>query len=383
MWTRGLLVGAALAACTGTSQPVAPGPDFARAPASGLDGPSGPERPERLERLERPGGPILTVTPRVRSELASWPGALAWSPDGARVIVGDDSGAAWSVEASQGAPVRELGRLAHRVTAIAATNTHIAVAASTSLRVWGPNDAKGRELSGHEDMILDLGFVGEALLAVDLRDVLRRWDLESDVAVTTTVPTLHAISLALAPDGRALAIGGHGEVTLIEVPGGGQRFTLAMPRCSEAPTDLLCAEWRSVRIEEFALERGGHPSTYWTDSPNWQVSDLAFSADGTRLALGRADGVAVVVDAVQGRALGRFAAGVDKRAVVALTRDGGTLAIGDADGRIGLWEVASGRELRVVHEPGEVVGSLAFSPDDSALAAGGPGRRVTIWTLGR
>lgn len=351
-----------------------------------MAGPSGPE-PARTDVGEPApplsGAPIRTVTLRRRITQDSHLGALAWSPDGSRLVIGDDAGMARIVDASTGEPVRELGRLAHRVTAIALANDRVAVAGSTDLRVWAlANADAGRELPGHEDLILDVGFVGAELLSVDLRNVLRRWDRGGGV-VTTAVPTLQALALALAPGGETLAIGGYGEVSLIAVASGVRRFKLEMPRCSEAPADLLCAQWRPVEIKEFPIEPGESPSFYTVDSPNWLISDLAFSADGARLALGRADGVAVVVDAATGLPIARFAAGVDRRAAVALTRDGATLAIGDSDGWIAVWDVGAGREIRVTHEPGEVVGSLAFAPDDTALAAGGPGRALTIWALGR
>lgn len=367
---RGVALAAVFMACTSTSAPVVPGPAGAQARAS-EPAPSGS------------GAPVRTVTLRQRVSLASGPEALAWSHDGTRVVIGDDAGAARIVDAGTGATVQALGPFARRVTAIAASRSRVAVAASTELRTWTlANGGPGRELSGHEDLIVDLGFVGEALLAVDLRDTLRRWD-PGGGAVVTAVPTLHALSLALAPGGETLAIGGYGEVSLIEVGSGVRRFKLGMPRCSEAPADPLCAEWRTVQIEEFPAEPGGRPGFYTTESPNWQVSDIVFSADGTRLAFGRADGVAVVVDAATGEPIARFAAGVDRRAVVALTRDGGTLAIGDQDGWIAVWDVGARREIRVAQGPGEGVGCLAFSPDDSALAVCGPGHSLTIWAIGR
>ena len=383
MWTR-VISAAMLVACTSTSQHAAPGP------ARQVDAEVAPSEPVVTAERVRSASPVQSgavkaVTLRLRVPLASWPGALGWSPDGARLVVGDDRGAAQIQDARTGVLVHDLGQFPARVTAIAVSEARVAVAGSKDLRVWAAaTGAIERELQLHEDLILDLRLAGEDLLAVDLRNALRRWDLRSGGAATIAVPTLHAISLAIAPNGGALAMGGYGSVELIDVPAGTPRFKRMMSDCRKAPTDLLCVAWREVEIREFPLEgETASSSTYKTMSPNWHVTDLAFSADGTRLALGRSDGVAVVLDAATGEALARFAGGVDKHAAVALTAGGETLAIGDRDGAIAVWDLASRRELRVTHEPGQIVGSLAFSPDDTALAAGGPGQSVTIWDLVR
>jgi len=367
---------AMLVACTSTSPSAVPGVTRQVDAEAVADQPAGRALPGR-------SGIVTAATLRVRIPLASWPEALAWAPDGARLVVSDSGGAAQIRDARTGAVVHELGGFTGRITAIAASEARVAVADAKLVRVWAAaTGALERELKGHEDLLLDLGFVGDALLAVDLRDALRRWDVRGGKATTIAVPTLHAISLAIAPDGGALAIGGYGNVELIDVPGGSRRFKLEMPRCSAGAKDLLCAEWREVEMTEFPIDGEGGGS-YKTTGPDWLVTDLAFSADGTRLALGRTDGIAVVVDVARGEPIARFAAGEGKHAAVALTADGATLALGDRDGWIALWDVAARRELRVTHEPGHIVGSLAFSPDDTALAAGGPGQVVTIWDLER
>ncbi len=371
-WIRGTAAAAAatVVACTSTSQPVrGPAPEAARAPNE-------PTRPM--------AGAAAAVTLRLRITLPTAPEAVVWSPDGARLVIGDDRGAVQIWDASTGLPVHDLGRFPARVTAIAVSEARVAVAGSKALRVWAAaTGALEREWQDHEELTLDLRFVGEALLAVDLRNMLLRWDLRGGQARKLEVPTLHALALAIEPNGAGLAIGGYGTVELIDVPGGARRFKLEMPNCSTTPKDLLCAEWREVEIEEFPSEAGESRMTYKAMQPNWYVSGLAFSADGTRLALGRADGIAVVIDVATGKPIARFDAGHGERAAVALTADGETLAIGDHDGYVAVWDLASRREIRVVHEPDQSVGSLAFSADDTALAAGGPGASVTIWNLGR
>lgn len=361
------------------AEPVPPAPTVATpdpAPAAALI-----PAPPQVQR-----GPVKAVALRLRLPHATSLGELAWAPDGAHLATGDDDGAVRIWDARSDRPTRELARHERRISALAYApdGTRLAVAGLTDLRVWDPHTgALVQRLPGHGDIIADLRFVGAELHAVDLRNSLRRWDVASGrVLADLEVPTIHSISLAIAPGATALALGGYGALELLDLPARSARFKLQMPRCDQHPEDLLCARWKSRRVEEFGHE-GGSPSTYKEDSPHWFVQDLAFSADGALLLAGRADGVAALIDTATGKPLARLVIGDDHHAAVALTPDGATAALANRDGQISLWDLATQRELPVTHEPGQIVASLAFSPDARTLAAAGPGPGVTIWDLTR
>lgn len=359
--------------------------------------PGGPPRPppplptaaepaQPLPSVQVQHGPVKAASLRFVLPHTTWLGEVAWAPDGAYLATGDDEGVVRIWDTRTGQPVRELARHERRISALAyaANGERLAVAGLTDLRVWDTRSgALLHRLPGHADIIGDLRFVGEELHAVDLRNALRRWDVASgrELAVLE-VPTIHSLSVAIAPGATALALGGYGELLLLDLPGRSSRFKLSMPRCDQHPDDLLCARWKSRRYEEFGHE-GGDPSTYKQDSPQWYVQDLAFSGDGRLLLAGRADGVAILVDAAAGTPLARFVIGDDDAAAVALTPDGATAALANRDGVLALWDVAARRELPVTHEPGLLIAGLAFSPDATALAAAGPGQVVTIWDLAR
>ena len=361
------------------AEPVPPAPTIATPDPTPAAAPI--PTPAQVQR-----GPVRAVALRLRLPHATLIGELAWAPDGAHLATGDDDGAVRIWDARSDRPTRELDRHERRISALAYApdGTRLAVAGLTDLRVWDPHTgALVQRLPGHGDIIVDLRFVGAELHAVDLRNSLRRWDVASGrVLADLEVPTIHSISLAIAPGATALALGGYVALELLDLPARSSLFKLQMPRCDQHPEDLLCARWKSRRVEEFGHE-GGSPSTYKEDSPHWFVQDLAFSADGALLLAGRADGVAILIDTATGKPLARLVIGDDHHAAVALTPDGATAALANRDGQISLWDLATRRELPVTHEPGQIVASLAFSPDAKTLAAAGPGPGVTLWDLTR
>lgn len=381
---RRLALVASLAACQATppdrppSEPRPDAPVAAEAPASPAS------RPPIAVAVAR--GRVTAARQRARIPHASWLGALAWSPDAARLATGDDDAHARVLDARTGAALRELPDHERRVSALAWSpdGARLAVAALTDLRVWDPDTGTLlHRLRGHGDIIVDLRVVGDVLHAVDLRGALKRWDLRTGAALASLeVPTLHKLSLAIAPSADLLAMGGYGDLELLDLATNKLRFKLDSPRCDGEAPDLMCAAWTRTRVEEFGHE-GSPPSSHEEERPRWYVQSLAFSADASRLLIGRADGVAVLVDAVAGRPIARITSAADDGVAVALSPDGAAAALASRDGHVLLYDVASKATLAVTHEPGQVFAAVAFAPDAAALAAGGPGQAVTIWDLAR
>jgi WD40 repeat protein len=109
-----------------------------------------------------------------------------------------------------------------------------------------------------------------------------------------------------------------------------------------------------------------------------EVSSLAFSPDGTRVAAPGPGFSVLLWDVASGKELRRFAGHHSDVNSVALSPDGKLLATGSDDTTLRFWDVESGRELHEIQERDSGFHSLAFSSDGKTLAATGAGDTVHL-----
>jgi WD40 repeat protein len=110
-------------------------------------------------------------------------------------------------------------------------------------------------------------------------------------------------------------------------------------------------------VTDFLVAKGG-------------VYSLAFSPDGTRLAVAAGDGRARVWDATNGRLFGALGERGKPVSSLSFNRTGQVLAsAAGAEGRVLLWDTATGRLMKDLGQIGLVVLSVALSPDGDRLVA--------------
>jgi WD40 repeat protein/DNA-binding SARP family transcriptional activator len=124
---------------------------------------------------------------------------------------------------------------------------------------------------------------------------------------------------------------------------------------------------------------------------------LHFSPDGATLYSGSSDGSVIVWDVRGDRRLGRpfrfdpvaaGGAGMHKPArnastAVAVSPDGSLFATSPAPGRVTLWRARDQAIVGELRGPSAYVDSLAWSHDGRLLAAGGDARRTVVWSIPR
>ena len=199
-------------------------------------------------------------------------------------------------------------------------------------------------LEGHSQRVLDVTFSAQgALLVSSGQDMhIRVWDVsKAQEAHTFRMRSVDMADVDISVDRNILASG-------------------------EAIWDL--ASFREIRV----IERG-------TQIPAF----VAFSPDGSMLALGRFDQDITLWNVSSGQPVFTFAEQEEKRnKELEFSPDGTLLAAGVIDGTIRMYDVASGEIVRILHYRGETdIHDIAFSPDGNYLASVGRVSSAQLWEV--
>jgi WD40 repeat protein/ferric-dicitrate binding protein FerR (iron transport regulator) len=202
---------------------------------------------------------------------------------------------------------------------------------------------------------------------------------------------------AFSPDGGLFAAtAGDGAMKLWDVAARRMRTALPMPLPGAVAVAIsadgrnlaaACPDKAAKLVRVFVWDAAsGEQRAAFVGPPD--VSALAFSPDGRRLAVGGADGkhgpdfvlwdlAANTQEAVPPQAVpqGNKWHGV---ASLAFSPDGGILALGGRDGVVRLIDMAGGRETALLRGHTDAVICAAFSPDGATLATGGKGKDPTV-----
>jgi WD40 repeat protein len=214
---------------------------------------------------------------------------------------------------------------------------------------------------------------------------VRVWNPDNGQDVRGFEVTLPTISGTLAANGRRLAVSRSGSLMLVDIPGGPMLTTVDI---APAPFTLLtlspdgrmaawCPDSKSVQVcDTSASARATFAAT--------EVSCLAFSPDGSRLAVARRErdtGVVEIWDNRTGGIASALRGPVDRFLSVAFSSDGRRLAAGGADKSVIVWDLDAGKELFTFRGHLAPISTVAFNPDGTRLASGGSDGTVRIWDV--
>jgi hypothetical protein len=151
-------------------------------------------------------------------------------------------------------------------------------------------------------------------------------------------------ALALTSDGQQIGVGTTGGQVMLWSVGEGEQAAPAL------------------------LERKG---TY--------VRGVAFSPDGSRLAVVRGREAVALIDVLGWRLQRRVSVGTPPYHVVAFSPDSKTVAAGCGNGAVEMWDAVTGDELDALKGHAGLLLAMAFAPDSHMLATASADMLVRVW----
>jgi WD40 repeat protein len=319
----------------------------------------------------------------------TWMNALAVSPDGAHVAIGDANGSLSIWRASDASLERRI-QAQYAVTNLSYASDGTRIFASiggTSVYVFPVNGSASTLLLspiGDTSRVAASPAGGALFVATDWALILANETgqaLRSDVQQGPLVR-----DVGFSPDGNRLAIGGDFGLVVRAVPAGTiveapdwSQFAQTYNGVAFSPDATRLATAEQSGVVHLWSTSAWQTTSVVATATNW-AQRVAFSPDGTLLAAAGAQGLDEVYRVATGAEV-RFLGYSDEMSSVAFSPDGTLIATGsDGTSKLGILKVSDWSDVRRIDGAHTTVADLAFSPDDQIVASTGDAR-ITVWQV--
>ena len=319
--------------------------------------------------------------------------AISFSPDGKFFVSGGEDGAILLWNAETGEEVRRFSGHGKNVKSVAFRPPDGEFLATGSedgkIELWQVDTGERvRTISARSGRIECVAFSPDGkLLSGAGFGVVQIWNV-------TTGEEVHKLeghngwvpAVAFSPDGKLLATGGYpGEIKLWNVESGEALRTLtgrfSTVLCLSFSPDgkiLASGNWEQT-VQLWEVETGKELRTLAGHSGT--VQSVAFSPDGKQLASAGDMAMVKLWDAISGQEVRTLAGHSAPVLSLALSADGRRLASGNLDATVKVWDLTSGRQLESFSDHSDTVWSVAFSSDAKMLASASYDKTVVVWDV--
>lgn len=353
---------------------------------------AGTDRSLRIGDVQSPGSDSL---------LAQLPQPVVWAdfvPGKEAVVAVTDDQAAHQIDLVSGEVMRFVGSAgggAHTAAISQDGSLLVALSLADELTVWDLNKTpETRLLEPAGAAVRSLGMLADMPVAIGLAgDRLIAWDLMTGRRLAMEALSRRADTMALAANGRALAIADDRQVMRYDLVGGqwsavGEAFAAPVTVLGLSPNaQVIAAGLNDGRLVVHDLHSGVRKELLSADSRHL-VRCVAFSPDSGRLAAGGADRAVRIWDLGTGALIAHHATHEDGVNCIAVSGDGKWMASGSGnlpwpgrrnDYSVRVWDAAGGGLVVRTGEHDSRVRGVAFVEQAGWLVSVGDDGAVRLW----